>query len=547
MLSVVLEGIAVAATKEQLFEQIRRDSWLEKMSVRALARKYHVHRRLVREALTRAEPTPRKTPERRSPQLEPLKEIIDGWLREDLDAPRKQRHTATRIHARLLEEHDAGVSYWTVRDYAARRRPEIREEAGRGPARAFVPQHHPPGQDAEVDFGELWVRLAGVMTKCYLFVLRLSYSGKAVHQVFAACGHEAFLEGHVHAFGVLGGIPAGQVRYDNLKPAVWKVLVRGRAREENPRWTAFRSHYRMFEPFYCLPGIEGAHEKGGVEGQVGYFRRNYLSPVPEVASLKELNTRIAAAEEAEDGRRIGHRIRTIGQDLEAERPLLLPLPAEPYETGLVLSPRVDRCSLVTVRSCRYSVPARMIGRQARVVLRSSEVIVYDRHAEVARHPRLTAKGAEHLVLDHYLEVLMRKPGAMPGSAALGQARASGAFTGAHDALWSAARKALGEPAATRELIEVLLLHRHMDDADVIAGIGAALSVGAHTADVVAIEARKVAGARGEPAPPGEGPGRVASLTRRRLASLPPDTRPLPAVDAYDQLLRHGRPAREQPS
>jgi transposase len=540
----------VAATKTELFERIRRDSWREGLSIRALARKYGVHRRLVREALMHAGPAPRKTPERRSPQLESLKEVIDGWLRDDLDAPRKQRHTATRIHARLVEERGAGVSYWTVRDYVARRRPEIWEEAGRGPARVFVPQHHPPGQDAEVDFGELWVRLSGVMTKCYLFVLRLSYSGKAVHQVFATCGQEAFLEGHVHAFGVLGGVPAGQVRYDNLKAAVWKVLVRGRAREENPRWTAFRSHYRMFEPFYCLPGIEGAHEKGGVEGQVGYFRRNYLSPVPEVASLEELNTRIAAAEDAENGRRIGHRIRTIGQDLEAERPLLLPLPEEPYETGLVLTPRVDRCSTVTVRSCRYSVPARMIGRQARVVLRSSEVIVYDRHTEAARHPRLAAKGAEHLVLGHYLEVLMRKPGALPGSSALDQARASGAFTGAHDALWSAARKSLGEPAATRELIEVLLLHRHMDDADVIAGIGAALSVGAHTADVVAIEARKVAGARGEPPPggePGEGPGRVASLTRHRLTALPPDSRPLPTVDAYDQLLRHGQAGKEQPS
>jgi transposase len=83
----------------------------------------------------------------------------------------------------------------------------------------------------------------------------------------------------VHAFAVLGGVPAGQVRYDNLKQAVWKVLLRGRAREENPRWTAFRSHYR-FEAFCCFPGFEGAHEKGGVAGEVGYFRRNYLVPVP---------------------------------------------------------------------------------------------------------------------------------------------------------------------------------------------------------------------------------------------------------------------------
>jgi transposase-like protein len=140
----------VAATKVELFERIRRDSWREGLSVRALARKYGVHRRLVREALTRAEPAPRKKPVRRSPQLEPFKEIIDGWLRADLDAPRKQRHTVRRIHARLIEEHDAvGMSYSALRDYVARRRPEIRIEEGRGPAQVFVPQHHPPGQDAE--------------------------------------------------------------------------------------------------------------------------------------------------------------------------------------------------------------------------------------------------------------------------------------------------------------------------------------------------------------------------------------------------------------
>jgi transposase len=544
----------VAATKVELFERIRRDSWREGLSIRALARKYGVHRRLVRQALTRAEPAGRKTPQRRSPQLDPFKEVIDGWLRADLDAPRKQRHTVKRIHARLAGEHDAaGVSYSAVRDYVSRRREEIRIEEGRGPARVFVPQHHPPGQDAEVDFGELWVRLAGVMTKCFLFVFRLSYSGKAVHRVFATCGQEAFLEGHVHAFTTLGGVPAGQIRYDNLTAAVWRVLLRGRARVENPRWTAFRSHFR-FEAFYCLPGVEGAHEKGGVEGEVGYFRRNYLVPVPEVNSLEELNARIEAAEKAEDGRRIGMRIRAIGQDFAAEKPLLLPLPDELFETGLLLSPRVDRFSQVTVRCCRYSVPVRLIGRQVRVVLRSSELIIYDRHTEVARHRRLTVKGAETLVLDHYLEALMRKPGAMPGSAALDHARTAGVFTGAHEALWSAARRAVGEPAATRELIEVLLLHRHMDDADVIAGIGAALSVGAHTADVVAVEARKVAGARGGQASPGAGagpvtggqagPAQVTSLTLRRIAGLPADSRPLPTVDAYDRLLRQPRTGRE---
>ncbi|HVB45091.1 MAG TPA: hypothetical protein VNF47_20640 [Streptosporangiaceae bacterium] len=266
-------------------------------------------------------------------------------------------------------------------------------------------------------------------------------------------------------------------------------------------------------------------------------------------TLAELNARIEAAEQAEDGRRIGSRIRTIGQDFAAEAPLLAPVPDEPFETGLLLTPRVDRCSQITVRCCRYSVPVRLIGRQARVVLRSAEVIVYDRHEQVSRHERLTVKGAEALVLDHYLEGLTRKPGALAGSTALEQARAAGVFTSAHDALWSAARRALGEPAATRVLIEVLLLHRHMDHDAVVAGIGAALSVGSCAADVVAVEARKAAEDRGRAAAmmtaavPAQA-AQVTSLTLRRLAELPGDARPLPTVDAYDQLLRQPRTGKE---
>lgn len=122
------------------------------------------------------------------------------------------------------------------------RRPEIRQEEGREPAQVFIPQTHRPGAEAEVDFGEVWVDLAGARVKCHLFALRMSYSGKAVHRIFASGGQEAFFEGHVHAFDVLGGIPAEQIRYDNL----------------------------------------GAHEKGGVEHEIGRFRRNHLVPVPVV-------------------------------------------------------------------------------------------------------------------------------------------------------------------------------------------------------------------------------------------------------------------------
>lgn len=544
--------MASQSEKVALYAAIRRDA-RDGLSGRAIEAKHHVSRRTVAKALAGAWPEPRKKPPPRESRLDRHKPVIDQMLRADLDAPRKQRHTVKRIFDRLVDEHDAAeVSYQMVRAYVAERRPQIRLEAGRGPSQAFVSQSHRPGVEAEVDFGEVTIRLAGEQVKAMMFALRMSYSGKAVHRMFASGGQEAFFEGHAHAFKVLGGVPTGKIRYDNLKAAVAQVLGFTRARVETARWTAFRSHYGI-DPFYCQPGIDGAHEKGGVEGDIGWFRRNHLVPVPEVDSLAELNAMIDAWDIADERRRIGSRPRTVGEYFAVEQPLLSPLPEEVFETGLLLTPRVNRYSQITVRSNHYSVPAHLIGRKVRVMLHASELIIYDGRTEVTRHERLLARGADRLELDHYLEVLLRKPGALPGATALEQARAAGKFTPVHDAWWAEARKAHGDRDGTRALIEVLLLARHMNHEQVVAGLATALRAGALTADAVALEARKAAEVDhgttspdrpGEPATP-QAPG-VVSLTRRRLAHLPPDPRPLPSVAVYDQLLQRRPPDAQRP-
>jgi transposase len=538
----------VPLSRVELYAAIRRESRAG-MSGRAIEKKYRVGRRTVAKALSSAWPEPRKPLPPRASKLDPFKPAIDGMLKADLDAPRKQRHTITRIYRRLIDEHGMeNVSYPVVRAYVAGRKPQIRAEAGRGPAGVFVPQSHRPGEEAEADFGEVVVRLAGEDVSCFLFCLRLSFSGKAVHRVSLSGGQEAFFEGHDHAFRVLGGVPSGKIRYDNLKAAVAQVTGLSRSRVEADRWTACRSHWGI-DAFYCQPGIGGAHEKGGVEGQIGWFRRNHLVPVPEVESVEELNAMIGQWDADDEARRIGSRARTVGEFLQIERPLLRPLPEERFETGLWLSPRVDRFAQVMVRNNRYSVPVRLIGRRVRVLLHASRLVIYDGRAEAARHERLPGRGGARLDLDHYLEALIRKPGALPGATALEQARAAGKFTPVHDAWWAAARKAHGDADGTRALVEVLLLHRHMDGEHVVAGLAAALRAGALTADAVALEARKAADeASGQPAldtaPAVTAP--VASLTARRLEKLPPDTRPLPSVAAYDQLLRHCRTAQEGP-
>ncbi|MCM0616598.1 IS21 family transposase [Paenarthrobacter sp. TYUT067] len=539
-------------SRVELFAQIRRDARVEGLSIRALATRHGVHRRTVRQALESAAPPERKPRRGVAWRLEPFKSAIDAMLIEDTTAPRKQRHTARRILARLIEEHGAQeLSYSTVRDYVRVRRAQIDVEAGRR-IEVFVPQDHAPGAEAEVDFGEVWVVLKGVKTKCHMFVFRLSRSGKAIHRIYPTQAQEAFLEGHIEAFNEIGGVPVKHIRYDNLTSAVTAVVFgRGRQRIENDRWVLFKSHFGV-DAFYCQPGIAGAHEKGGVEGEVGWFRRNRLSPMPIAESLDELNDRIRRWEAQDDDRRINDRIRTVGQDFEAEQPFLAPLPAETFDPGLMLNPRVDRSSMVTVRMVKYSVPARFIGRKVRVSLRASEIVVFDGRATVARHQRIAAKHGQSVQLDHYLEVLKTKPGALPGSTVLAQARASGSFTSAHEAFWAASRRVNGDADGTRELIDVLLLHRSMDAEDIEAGITAALQVGAVSADIVAVEARRYAASvpvggassgRHRGAHDDVNVQRVVSLTQRRLmdpaaviAGLPADPRPLPSVSAYDELL-----------
>ena len=208
--------------------------------------------------------------------------MIRAWLVADRDAPRKQRHTARRVHQRLVAEYGAEVAESTVRAYVA----QVNFELDNALRVVTVPQTHGPGEEAEVDFGEFVACVDGALVKCWMFCMRLCHSGRGFHVAFSHQAQEAFFEGHVAAFAHFGAVP-GRIRYDNLKAAVAKILF-GRDRIENERFVTLRSHYR-FDSFYCIPGIAGSHEKGGVEGEVGRFRRRHLVPVPKVASLAELN------------------------------------------------------------------------------------------------------------------------------------------------------------------------------------------------------------------------------------------------------------------
>lgn len=380
---------------------------------------------------------------------------------------------------------------------------------------------HEPGEEAQVDFGLADVILAGVRTQVAVFELRLSHSGDAVHVAFGSEGQEAFLEGHVIAFARLGGVPA-RIRYDNARALVARVL-RGRNRDETERFIALRSHY-AFDSFFCIPGQGGAHEKGGIEGEVGRQRRRFFVPIPHVKSLAELNRRLEEADRRDLARHIGSRRSTVGQDGEVDRAALRPLPAEPFDFARVVPVKVDAKARVCVRQCFYSVPARFAGRTLVARIGGTSIEVTDAGSVVARHERSTVRGSQTLVLDHYLEILVRKPGAMPGALATAQARERGVLTAAHEQFWKRARRKFGDSGGTRALVEVLLLHRGLPFVAVHAALDVANRIGSADPALVAIEARRITEGHGPTGAAVERPG------LRRF------DRDAPVLTVYDGLL-----------
>ena len=504
-----------------MFEQIRRDRDREGLSDRALAARYHVHRRTVKQALESAVSRTGRRPEGRSaPKLGAYRELIDEWLVADLVAPRKQRHTSKRIWRRLVDELGVEVAETTVRDHVRKRRRELGLTVGE----VFVPQVHAPGRTAEVDWGEADVDLAGARTRVHLFFMRSCFSGAAFSMASPVETQQAFLEGHAHAFDWFGGVFA-EVRYDNLGSAVKKVL-RGRKRVETDRFVAMRSHY-LFDAIFTTPGIKGAHEKGGVEGEVGRMRRNHLVPVPAVGSMVQLNRLLVDACESDLGRRIAGRPGSVAEQLASERPILRVL-SERFDATETTTVRVDAKALVTVRQNRYSVPVALAGLKVSAAISAAEIRIMHSDREVARHERLHGKHGTRAVLDHYLELLVRKPGGLARSLPLAQERDRGTWPERFDELWSALRAKWGSSEADRQMVDVLMLCREHGPARVELAVRGALAAGAIDGRAVAVLARQTA-----PLAP---VGRLDGLDARLQAH----DRPEPDLAGYDRLIGGAR-------
>lgn len=438
--------------KVELFEMVRKSYFVEGESIRSLSRKHHVHRRTVRQALERAEPKRLAVGSSKAGVLtETICAAIDEILRADRRAPKKQRHTAEVLYHRLVSEYNYTGALPTLRKYLGSRRRALNISV-----EGFVPQYYEAGEIAEVDWYEAYIIFLGTKRKIYIFEMRACYSGREFHLGFFKQDQASFIEGHVAAFRYFGGV-FKKIRYDNLTSAVKKVL-KGRARLETERFTLLRSHY-LFEAIFCRVGIEGAHEKGGVECGVGRFRRTHLVPLPHFSSLEEFNVYLGECCAKDDLRIIIGKQASINEHWQEEQTKLLALPKTPFFSGSVLRVRVNKKSLISVKNNYYSVPTRCISQYVECRLSSNLLEVWHQGSCIATHSRLYGKSQISAQLDHYLELLYQKPLAFEGALARHQAKQTQEWPYDYEVFWKTLVDHHGQVEGTRQMITVLYLHR----------------------------------------------------------------------------------------
>jgi transposase len=503
-----------------LFEELRREYEFGLASISGVARKFGVHRRMVREAIESAIPMRLPAKARPRPTIGPVATFIDEVLEADRQAPRKQRHTAHRIWVRITRERPGyQIAESTVRQYVRQRK---RTLGLRVVPEAFVPQQYAWGDEAQVDWYEADADLDGERVTVQVFAMRSMASGAAFHRAYPRATQQAFLEAHELGFQYLGGA-FRRLRYDNLRSAVKKIL-RGFRREETARFVAFRSHWQ-FEASFCTPG-EG-HEKGGVEGEVGTFRRNHFVPVPAARDLEDLNAMLLVGCRADEARLIDGREQTVGEALMIERQHLLPLAREGFDLVEVSFGQVTGLGCVKVRTNAYSTPLAP-GTQAQIKLTAATVEVWYQGRCVARHARSYGRHQHVLDLEHYLDVLEHKPGAFAGSKPLEQWRRAGRWPVSYDQFWNGLIERHGRQDGTRVMIELLQLGRRLGSARLRSAIESALQLGC--ADAAAVQHLMVTDGLGHQRP---------SLLLEVGNLLSQYERPLPEMHAYDDLLVGG--------
>ncbi len=446
--------------------EIRRRVLCEEISKREACREYSIGWRTLKKILEHEEPPGYQLKQPRPKRkLERFLPIIHEILERDREAPKKQRHTAQRIFDRLRTEHRYDGGYTIVKDAVRAWK--------HGQAEVFVPLSHRAGT-AQADFGEVTVVVNGESTKAAFFVMTMPYSDAIFCQVFPKECTETFQEGHCRAFEFFGGVPR-RISYDNSKIAVSKIIG-GRGREATREFLRLQSHY-LFEHHFCR--VRRANEKGHVENLLGFARRNFLVPIPQVESLEALNAELTEHCRRDLQRQLRGKPAPKEALLAEEQSVLLPIPSHAFESRRVQTGKANSLSLVRFDGNDYSVPTAYAHHQVTIVGGIEEVRIAVGNQLVARHARHWGKEHTEFNPVHYLALLERKPGAFDYARPLEDWELPSCF-----AVLRRRQEVALKNLATREFIQVLRLLEHATLPELTAAVNYALSIGVTSVDAV---------------------------------------------------------------
>lgn len=375
------------------------------MSIREIARTFHHSRHKIRKILRGDEAEPGSYSRRQiqaAPKLGTFHGRILEILKQDEDAPPKQRHTAMRIFERLRDDENYPGGYDSVRRFVKKHRESKLE--------TFIPLDHAAGQRIEADFGEISVDFPDGRRKVNVLILVWSYSNAPFAIALPTQRTEAILEGMSQAFEFFGCVPK-EVWWDNPK-TVATAILKGRERIINERYAALASHF-AFDPLYCMP--RSGNEKPVVEIRVKTLERKWSTPVPQVKDLEEFNVYLRQRCVDELERVSSRQTETIGTRFAAEKALSASLPKHPFEACIRQEAKVDKYQFARFDNVSYSVPRQCAFQTVTVKGYVDRVEIVHQHAVVATHRRSYTKGDQQLDPLHYLTTLERRPAALDHS------------------------------------------------------------------------------------------------------------------------------------
>jgi transposase len=398
---------------------IYRETGIDRKTIRKYIKEYEEKRAMLLEGkedkliLTEEIVEPLKYNASNRTKVKLTKEImdkIDFYLEENekkiQTGKSKQQKKKIDIHE-CLEEEGYDISYSTVCNYIKNKLDEKKE--------AYIRQEYDLGDVSEFDWGHVKLEIGGEPKTIQMAVMTTAKGNYRFAYLYQNQKMESFLDSHVRFFNHVGGVHR-EIVYDNMKVAVARFVSKT---EKEPTEDLLKlSMYYGFKYRFC--NARRGNEKGHVERSVEYVRRKVFSKKDSFETLEEANKYLE-----EELRRLNSKPQKHNENksakefLEEELPHLIEL-APSYDISRVVELRVNKYSVISIDENKYSVPDSLVGKFVTAKIYPNNILVYHENELVAEHIRSFGANTWDIKIEHYLNTLKKKPGAIHRSTAMRQ-------------------------------------------------------------------------------------------------------------------------------